>query len=73
MATTVESFPKFKVAEALPKNVGRGIVSLDPGDMTRLGVEIGDVVELGGKRKTVAKVMPAYKTSAVNRGSRSMA
>ena len=61
MPATVESFPKFKVAEALPKDVGRGIVRLDPVDMTRLGVEIGDVVELGGKRKTVAKVMPAYK------------
>ena len=61
MATASESFPKFKVSEALPKDVGRGLARLDPSDMGQLGVEIGDVVELGGKRKTFAKVMPAYK------------
>ncbi len=61
MPAAAESFPKFKVSEALPKDVGRGIVRLDPADMTQLGVDIGDVVELGSKRKTVAKVMPAYK------------
>lgn len=61
MSTTTESHPKFKVSEALPKDVGRGIARLDPADMNQLGVEIGDVVELSGKRKTVAKVMPTYK------------
>jgi transitional endoplasmic reticulum ATPase len=56
-----ENLPKFKVSEALTKDVGRGIARLDPGDMSQLGVEIGDVIQLAGKRKTIVKVMPAYK------------
>jgi transitional endoplasmic reticulum ATPase len=50
----------LKVAEALPKDVGRGLVRLDPQDLERLGVDIGDVVEIAGKRPTVARAMPAY-------------
>jgi transitional endoplasmic reticulum ATPase len=63
MATAPAPEPqlKLKVSEALAKDVGRGIARLDPEDMSQLGVEIGDVVQLVGKRKTIAKVMPAYK------------
>ena len=50
----------LKVAEAASKDVGRGIVRLDPADFQKIGVEVGDVVALKGKRETVAKVMPAY-------------
>ncbi|MBI5955978.1 MAG: CDC48 family AAA ATPase [Chloroflexi bacterium] len=50
----------MRVAEALPKDVGRGLVRLDPQDLERLGVDIGDVVEIAGKRLTVARAMPAY-------------
>jgi len=50
----------LRVAEALPKDVGRGLVRLDPQDLERLGVNIGDVVEIAGKRPTVARAMPAY-------------
>jgi transitional endoplasmic reticulum ATPase len=50
----------LRVAEALPKDVGRGLVRLDPQDLERLGVGIGDVVEIAGKRPTVARAMPAY-------------
>jgi len=50
----------LRVAEALPKDVGRGLVRLDPQDLERLGVSIGDVVEIAGKRPTVARAMPAY-------------
>jgi len=50
----------LRVAEALSKDVGRGVVRLDPQDLERLGVEIGDVVEIAGKRPTVARAMPAY-------------
>ena len=35
----------LRVAEALPKDVGRGLVRLDPQDLERLRVEIGDVVD----------------------------
>jgi len=50
----------LKVAEALPKDAGRGLVRLDPQDLERLGVGIGDVVEIAGKRPTVGRAMPAY-------------
>ncbi|MBL7201515.1 MAG: CDC48 family AAA ATPase [Anaerolineae bacterium] len=50
----------LRVAEALPKDVGRGLVRLDPQDLERLEVGIGDVVEVAGKRSTVARAMPAY-------------
>lgn len=55
-----EQSRSLRVAEALPKDVGRGLVRLDPEDLARLGVEIGDVVEVAGKRATVARAMPAY-------------
>ncbi|MGP0061922.1 MAG: CDC48 family AAA ATPase [Beijerinckiaceae bacterium] len=51
--------PSFRVAEALPKDVGRGLARFDPKDMKMLGLRVGDVVEIIGKRRTVAKVMPA--------------
>jgi len=50
----------LRVAEARPKDVGRGLVRLDPQDLKRLGADIGDVVEIGGKRPAVARAMPAY-------------
>ncbi|TSA51505.1 hypothetical protein D4R47_00505, partial [archaeon] len=36
----------LRVAEALSKDVGRGLVRLDPQDLERLGVEIGDIAEI---------------------------
>lgn len=51
----------LKVSEALSKDVGRGLARIDPLDMETLGAEIGDVVEIAGKRRTVAKVMPCFK------------
>ncbi len=50
----------LKVAEATAKDVGRGIVRFDPGDFETLGVQVGDVITVSGKRRTVAKVLPAY-------------
>jgi transitional endoplasmic reticulum ATPase len=34
---------------------------MDPADMARLGVDVGDMVEVKGKRQAVCKVMPAFK------------
>ncbi len=51
---------EFKVKEALPKDVGRAIARLDPEDMKSLGVEVGQIVQIEGKRKTSAKAMPCY-------------
>ncbi|MBU4393376.1 MAG: CDC48 family AAA ATPase [Actinobacteria bacterium] len=50
----------LKVKEALPKDVGRGIARLDPDEMKVLGLDVGDIIAIDGKRKTPAKAMPCY-------------
>ena len=40
----------LRVAEALPKDVGRGIARLDPDSMKHLHASIGDVVAITGER-----------------------
>ena len=60
MATEIITQLTLKVVEAQAKDVGRAIARLDPQDLERLGLEIGDCIQIEGKRKTVAKVMPAY-------------
>ncbi|MDP3064091.1 MAG: CDC48 family AAA ATPase [Chloroflexota bacterium] len=51
---------RLRVGEALPRDVGRGHVRVDPADMARLGVQVGDFVQVLGKRATAARVMPTY-------------
>ncbi len=51
----------LKVAEAVKKDAGRGLARIDPSDIEKLGATIGDIVEVSGKRRTVAKIMPAFK------------
>jgi len=51
---------ELRVAEALQKDVGRGIARIDPDDMTKMGVKPGDVIRITGKRESVAKVMPSF-------------
>ena len=50
----------LKVAEAQSRDVGRAIARLDPKDMERIKAEVGDIIEIKGKRRAVAKAMPAY-------------
>ena len=51
----------LKVAEAGPRDVGRGIARVDPEVMEKLGIaDPGEVISLKGKRETVAKVMPTF-------------
>ena len=52
---------KLKIAEALSKDVGRGIARMGPEDLERLQLAVGDLVEIVGKRATVCKAMPAHK------------
>ena len=61
MSSPKEPVLKCKVTEALTKDVGRAFARLGPEDLEKLRVEIGDIVEVTGKRKTVCKAMPAYK------------
>lgn len=50
----------LRVGEAQSKDAGRCIARLDPSDMKRLGVKIGDVVAVTGKRTVPLKVVPVY-------------
>jgi len=50
----------LRVSEALAKDVGRGIARIDPKNMAEMDVEVGDIIQILGKRPAVAKVMPAY-------------
>jgi len=50
----------LKVKEALPKDVGRTIARIDPEDMHILELEVGQIIEVEGKKKTPAKLMPCY-------------
>jgi transitional endoplasmic reticulum ATPase len=50
---------KLRVAEAKTRDVGRAIARIDPDYMEQLKVTVGDVVEITGKRKAYAKVMPS--------------
>lgn len=61
MKRPADEAKRLKVTEALVKDVGRALARMDPADMQVLGLEIGDIVEIVGKRRTVCKVMPAYK------------
>ncbi len=56
MATYVE----LKVIEAETKDVGKVIARIDPDDMTLCGVSSGDIIEIRGERRALAKVMPTY-------------
>jgi len=50
----------LRVAEASRRDFGRGIARIDPGDMKKIGAETGDVIQITGKKRTAAKIMPAY-------------
>jgi len=51
---------KLRVAEALKRDVGRGIVRFDRKYQRELGVEPGDIVELRGEKITAAIVANAH-------------
>jgi transitional endoplasmic reticulum ATPase len=57
----------LRVAEAKPKDVGRGIARIDPAVVNILGLTTGDVVLIEGKKKTVAVCWPGYPEDE-NRG-----
>ena len=50
----------LKVLEAYTRDVGRGVARIDYDSMDALSASTGDVVEIKGKRKTVAKCLPLY-------------
>ena len=50
----------LKVAEAIQDDVNKGIVRIDTGLMQNIGVRVGDIIEIEGKRKTVGIADRAY-------------
>ena len=50
----------LRVAEASSRDTGRTIARIDPDDMKKLDLSIGDVIEVRGTRTTAAKVLPAF-------------
>lgn len=68
MVKGMESSEKvLKVAEAKSKDAERGIARVDPAVMEILGITAGDVIQIEGKKRTVAIVWPGYPEDA-NRG-----
>ncbi len=57
----------LKVAELRPMEAGRGIARIDPEIMDILDLKAGDIVQIEGKKKTVAKVLRGGPEDA-NRG-----
>ena len=53
---------KLRCREAYTRDVGRSFIRIDYDAMDKLKVSTGDVVELRGKKKSVAKVLPLYPT-----------
>ncbi|MGD0319491.1 MAG: AAA family ATPase [Nitrososphaerales archaeon] len=51
---------QLKVLEAYTRDVGRGVARIDYDAMDALDASTGDVVEIKGKRRTVAKCLPLY-------------
>jgi transitional endoplasmic reticulum ATPase len=52
---------QLKVSEAKQqRDVGRSIARIDSETMKSLGVTVGDVIEIKGKKETAAKAWPAY-------------
>ena len=53
---------ELTVAKAYPNDSGRGIARLDPHTMMQLQLTPGDIIEIEGKKRTVAKVWRADRT-----------
>ena len=55
-----QSSLSLKVLEAYTRDVGRGVARIDYDSMDTLNASTGDVIEIKGKRRTVAKCLPLY-------------
>ena len=54
----------LKICKIEKKDAGKGFARLNSGDMREIGVEAWDLVEIGGKRKTIVRVMPLDKSKS---------
>ena len=54
---------ELKVTEAVAEDVGKGFARLDPEDMKTLSAVLGDLIEISGEKKTVARITGAFSES----------
>ena len=54
---------ELKVTEAEAEDVGKGFARLDPEDMKTLSGVLGDLIEISGEQKTVARITGAFSES----------
>jgi transitional endoplasmic reticulum ATPase len=59
--TTQATTLTLKVAEGQAQDVGKGFARLDPADISGLSAAVGSIVQITGKKVTVAKLMPAFR------------
>ena len=59
-AFSVDGFIELKVAEALAEDVGKGLARLDPEDMKAFNAVLGDLIEISGEKKTVARITGTF-------------
>ena len=57
----------LRVLDAMPDDVGHGHIRIDGADMEKIDAIIGDVVEIQGRKTTVAKIVPCF-TEFENQG-----
>ncbi|MCE2499164.1 MAG: hypothetical protein J4F28_09340 [Nitrosopumilaceae archaeon] len=50
----------LKISEAYARDIGNNIVRMDYGSMDMLGASTGDIIEIKGRHRTVAKCRPLY-------------
>jgi len=55
-------FIKLRCKESYTRDVGRGHLRLDYYSMDKLKISTGDIIEIEGKKKSVAKALPLYPT-----------
>jgi transitional endoplasmic reticulum ATPase len=51
---------ELRVTEALAEDVGKGLARLDPEDIKAINGNLGDVIEIAGERKTVARITGTF-------------
>ena len=56
----MDGFIELKVAEALAEDVGKGLARLDPDDIKALNAVLGDLIEINGVRRTVARITGTF-------------
>ncbi|MGM0489583.1 MAG: hypothetical protein ACQESR_22840, partial [Planctomycetota bacterium] len=56
-SSTIASEITLKVSESSGKDVGRGLARIDPSDMQRLGLDVGDTVYVVDRKTTVCKLL----------------